>query len=79
MNKHMETLTAPRLWTEAFVVAGVLTIIFASMRTLVRFNNVTIQVALTGVLGHVLMELLKVNAYYCNNGNACLPKKEFTE
>ena len=69
------SLSNTRLWTEAFVVSGLLTLVFTIVRAMIRFKSVTVQVALTGLLGHVIMEVARVNEYYCNNGNSCIAKK----
>lgn len=59
------------LWIEASVVAAVMMILFHVVRSAFIFDNVYIQVVLTGFLGHLLMEATQLNSYYCKNGHAC--------
>jgi len=68
-----------RIWKEALFVSVIFTVFFNVVRHLFTFGNVNVQVAITGLLGHVLLELFKVNEYYCNNGNACEAKRISSE
>lgn len=56
-----------RVWIDASVVSAIFLVLFHIVRNAFIFDNVYIQVILTGFLGHVFMEAVRLNKYYCDN------------
>lgn len=59
------------VWIEASVVSVLFVVLFHIVRTALVFSNPYIQVIVTGFVGHLLFEVVKLNKYYCQNGHAC--------
>ena len=64
-NKIMKS----QVWIEASIVSAIFLVLFHIVKNAFIFDNVYIQVVLTGFLGHVFMEAVRINKYYCESRN----------
>lgn len=55
------------VWIDASIVSAIFLVLFHVVKNAFIFDNVYVQVVLTGFFGHVLMEAVQLNKYYCDN------------
>jgi len=56
---------------EAFFVGGLCIALYSVINFFVSINNDYVFLFVHGFLKHLLGYILNIQAYYCNNGNAC--------
>lgn len=56
-----------QVWIDASVVSAIFLVLFHVVKNTIIFDNVYIQVVLTGFFGHLLMVAVRLNNYYCDN------------
>lgn len=54
-----------QVWIDASIVSAIFLVMYHIVKNTLIFDNVYVQVVLTGFLGHVLMEAVQLNKYYC--------------
>jgi hypothetical protein len=59
------------LLIEASVVSLLCVVLFHVVRSALLFENPYVQVIITGFVGHLLFEVVRLNRYYCKHGVAC--------
>ena len=58
-----------QVWIDASIVSAVFLVLFHVVKNAFIFENVYIQVILTGFLGHLFMEAVRLNEYYCETNH----------
>lgn len=71
----LASLTSSRLWLETLGVGAVAAVVFTLLTQLLEPDSLWRRASvgfLTGAVIHLVFELVGWNAYYCQNGAACM-------